>query len=305
MIIVFFGSGDFTFPIVKRIKEEFTLAGVVVTKPKPRGRGLKIRLPEVARWAEEQGIEVFTPDDPNDKEFINTLTKLKPDIFVLSSYGHILKNELLEVPRLGGINIHPSLLPKYRGAAPIQRALMAGEKKTGITVIFMDEKIDHGDIIFQRELSIKEDEDYGSLSSRLSYLAADIIGDVLRAVEAGDYKRVKQNPQEKSYAGKIKKEETMIDWHNSTEKIYNLVRALSPQPGARTVFRNKELKIMAVEPTDRKLSPGICHIENKSIYVGTGDGSVILKKVKPENRRMISGLDFINGFRIKEGEVIG
>ncbi|MCK4755714.1 methionyl-tRNA formyltransferase [candidate division WOR-3 bacterium] len=305
MRIIFFGSGQFTLSIVKKIEEEFTLLGVVITKPRPRGRGLKTSLPEMAQWAQSVGIEVFTPDNPNEKTFIEDLSELKPDLFVLSSYSHLLTNELFNVPKHGGINIHPSLLPKYRGAAPIQRAIMAGEKKTGITVIFMDEIIDHGGIIIQKELTIEPDDTYGSLLLKLSFLGTEIIFDVIKSIEAGDYKIMKQNEQQKTYAPKIKKEETIINWQESTEKIFNLIRALSPKPGVRTTFRNKELKIISAARGDKKVDPGVIHIEKRKLYIGTSDGSIILKEVRPENRSVITGLDFINGFRVKEGEVIG
>jgi methionyl-tRNA formyltransferase len=305
MRIIFFGSGQFTLSIVKKIEEEFTLLGVVITKPRPRGRGLKTSLPEMAQWAQNVGIEVFTPDNPNEKTFIEDLSELKPDLFVLSSYSHLLTNELLNVPKHGSINIHPSLLPKYRGAAPIQRAIMAGEKKTGITVIFMDEIIDHGGIIIQKELTIEPDDTYGSLLLKLSFLGTEIIFDVIKSIEAGDYKIMKQNEQQKTYAPKIKKEETIINWQESTEKIFNLIRALSPKPGVRTTFRNKELKIISAARGDKKVDPGVIHIEKRKLYIGTSDGSIILKEVRPENRSVITGLDFINGFRVKEGEVIG
>lgn len=305
MRIIFFGSGQFTLSIVKKIEEEFTLLGVVITKPRPRGRGLKTSLPEMAQWAQSVGIEVFTPDNPNEKTFIEDLSELKPDLFVLSSYSHLLTNELFNVPKHGGINIHPSLLPKYRGAAPIQRAIMAGEKKTGITVIFMDEIIDHGGIIIQKELTIEPDDTYGSLLLKLSSLGTEIIFDVIKSIEAGDYKIMKQNEQQKTYAPKIKKEETIINWQESTEKIFNLIRALSPKPGVRTTFRNKELKIISAARGDKKVDPGVIHIEKRKLYIGTSDGSIILKEVRPENRSVITGLDFINGFRVKEGEVIG
>ena len=305
MRIIFFGSGQFTLSIVKKIEEEFTLLGVVITKPRPRGRGLKTSLPEMAQWAQSVGIEVFTPDNPNEKTFIEDLSELKPDLFVLSSYSHLLTNELFNVPKHGGINIHPSLLPKYRGAAPIQRAIMAGEKKTGITVIFMDEIIDHGGIIIQKELTIEPDDTYGSLLLKLSFLGTEIIFDVIKSIEAGDYKIMKQNEQQKTYAPKIKKEETIINWQESTEKIFNLIRALYPKPGVRTTFRNKELKIISAARGDKKVDPGVIHIEKRKLYIGTSDGSIILKEIRPENRSVITGLDFINGFRVKEGEVIG
>lgn len=304
MKIIFFGSTDFSLPIVKKMSEQYVLLGIVISKPKPKGRGLKIELPEIGKWAMDKNIKIFEPENPNDPSFIKTLSKLQPDLFVLSAYGYILSDELLRVPKFGGINIHPSLLPKYRGATPIQRAIMAGEEVTGVTIFFMDEKIDHGRILMKQELKIKENETYGSLSRRLALLGAEMINEVIKRIETADYRLIEQDESEKTYAGKIKKEEMFINWSDNTKKIHNLIRALNPSPGARTIFRNKELIILETEVGEKKIEPGLFHIEDKKLYVGTGDGSIIIKLLKPENRRAITAQDFINGFRIKTGERI-
>jgi len=296
MKIVFFGSTEFSLPIVQKINEEFSLLGVVVTRPKPKGRGLKVQLSPVGEWARSLRIEIFAPESPNEESFIKILKELNPDLFVLSAYGHILGGELLKVPLFGGINIHPSLLPKYRGPAPIQRALMNGEKKTGITIFFMDEKVDHGKIIMQKEVLIYPDENYGSLSKRLSLIAAQEINGVIKS------NQVEQCESEKSYAPKISKEETVINWSLSTEEVFNLIRALSPTPGARTSFRGQDLIILSASIGEKKIAPGTFHIAGRTLYVGTKDGSLIINEVKPQNRKAISGQDFINGFRIKDGE---
>ncbi|MEO0123612.1 MAG: methionyl-tRNA formyltransferase [candidate division WOR-3 bacterium] len=302
MKIVFFGSTNFSVPIVKKINEYYGLAGVVISKPKPKGRGLTVELPEIGKWAVENNIKLFEPENPNEISFIENLALISPDIIVLSAYGYILSGELLRVPKMGGINIHPSLLPKYRGAAPIQRAIMAGEKKTGVTIFFMDEKIDHGKIILQKEIEIDKNDTYGSLSQRLSLLGAEMVIEALRLIENNEYKVIEQNESEMTYAPKIKKEETIINWRDKSEKIYNLIRALNPAPCARTHFRNSELIILESEIGDKDIEPGVFHIENKKFYVGTGDGSIILKTLKPENRRVMAAIDFINGYRIKSGE---
>ncbi len=305
MKIIFFGSTDFSLPIVQRIAEYFQILGVVIARPKPKGRGLKIELPQVGQWAVSKGITVLDPENPNSPEFIQTLSSLQPDLFVLSAYGHILSGELLAIPKLGGINIHPSLLPKYRGAAPIQRAIMAGEKTTGVTIFFMDEKIDHGKIIAQKELAIYDEDTYGSLSQRLALLATETIIDVLKMIDTSSYRLIEQKESEMTYAKKITKEEMLVNWSDKSEPILNLIRALNPSPGARTYFRGSELIILEAQVGDRMIQPGTIHIEDKKLYVGTGNGSLIIRKLKPENRRVITALDFINGFRIKEGERIG
>jgi len=310
MKVIFLGSTDFSLPILRAIRDKFELSGLVIVKPKPRGRGLKTGLPGPAVWAQEQGIKVFAPETPNDQTFIHELTGLNPDIFVLAAYGYILNGEFLRIPRLGGINIHPSLLPKYRGAAPIQRAILADEKVTGLTVFFMDEKIDHGDIVFKSELPIDEADNYGTLSDKLSAVAAAEIGGILRAIAGGNHPRIPQDDTAKSQAPKIQKEEMVIDWRRPARQIFNLIRALAPNPGARTNFRSRELIITKAAmvgspfPDEIRMTAGTLHVNNKILYAGTGEGSLILQELKPENKNKISGLDFINGFRIKEGEKI-
>jgi len=304
MKIIFFGSTDFSQPILESIHDKFKIAGIVTSKPKPKGRGLKTAQPEIADWADSTGINVYMPDDPNSEAFIETLKALSPDLYLLSAYGHILSKELLSVARLGGINIHPSLLPRYRGAAPIQRAIMAGEEQTGVTLFFMDEKIDHGNMIAQRSLPIEKDDTYGSLAKKLALLGSKMIIDVLHTVEAGDYQLVKQTG-EVSYAPKLKKEELLINWQESALSVCNRIRALSPRPGARTYFRKKELIITLALLGEKNVTPGTIHIDARRIYVGASNGSLVLIEVKPEGRKLMSALDFYNGYRIQEGEVLG
>lgn len=304
MNIVFFGSGAFAMPLAQHIHEEFGLVAVIVTKPKPHGRGRKEIPSKIAVWAQEHGITVWAPHDPNTVEFISTLMELDPDVYVLASYGHILGNDLLRIPRYGGINVHPSLLPRHRGAAPIQRAIMEGDIVTGVTVIMMDERIDHGDIIFQQSVAIEPDDTYGTLLERLSRLSTESIGQILHDVERGVCVHTPQNHEQKSYAHKITKEETVIRWDQGADAVRNLIRALSPHPAARTMFRGKELKIIAARKGKRPGDPGTILFESKDIAVGTGDGSLILDVVQPANRALMAGLDFKNGYHIQEGEVL-
>jgi len=302
--ILFFGSGAFALVIAQEIHKQYTLTGVAITKPKPQGRGQKIVPPKIISWAQDNGISVFTPDDPNSQEFVQTLKKLEPDLYVLVSYGHILGSGILAIPHFGGINVHPSLLPRYRGAAPIQRALMAGETETGVSVIFMDEKIDHGNIVFQQKIAIEPDDTYGILLERLCTVSTDHITGIIGDIEHGRCDSTPQDHTKKSFAPKVKKEETVINWEKGTEVVRNLIRALSPRPAARTTFRDNELKILNVHKGSRAGAPGVVCFDAKNIAVGTGDGSLILDSVKPANKRFMTGHDFMNGYRIKEGEVM-
>lgn len=303
MKVVFFGSTDFSRPIAENIHREFTIAGVVTSRPKPKGRGLKASMPPIAIWAQRANIPVHMPEDPNSDTFVDEMNAVAPDAFVLSAYGHILKKGLLDVPRHGGINVHPSLLPRYRGAAPIQRAIMAGEKETGITVFVMDEKIDHGAILAQQSVPIEEDDTYGSLAAKLAALGARMVIDTLRAIASGTCRPIRQSGAV-TYAPKISKAEMRLVWGQAAHVIHDHIRALSPQPGARAVFRGRELTITQAQVTDRKLPPGVLDVENRKLYVGAGEGSLILLEVKPEGRKNIPASDFMNGYRVRKGETL-
>lgn len=304
MKITFIGSTDFSLSILQAVHRAHGVGGVITSKPKPRGRGLKETIPAIVRWCENAGIAVHMPEDPNDGAFINEQAALAPDLYVLAAYGRILRRDLLDVPRLGAINIHPSLLPKYRGATPIQRAIMAGDGETGVTIIFMDEKIDHGEMIVQRSIAIEPNDDYGSLASKLADLGASMLIDILPAVEAGTCPRSKQEG-EVSYAPKLGREEMLIDWTGPAIAIHNRIRALSPLPGARTRFRDKELILLKSELGGKALAPGTLSVEGRQLHVGASDGSIVLGSVKPEGKNVMEAQDFINGYRIRKGEVLG
>ena len=305
MNIVFFGSGSFADPLIKELHRASILKGIVTTAPRPAGRGRKPAEPEILHWARAHTITVYTPEKPNDEEFIEQLRELKPDMFVLASYGHILSRRLLDAARIGGMNVHPSLLPKYRGAAPIQRALMDGATMTGITIIMMDEKIDHGKIVFQQAIDIAANDTYGSLMEKLSGLAAAHLIDTVKSVTDGKYTPIIQDESKKSHAPKIHKQEMIIDWQEDRQKICNLIRALSPRPGAKTTFRGEVLTILAAEPSDLVLPAGSIKIKQYTLFVGAGSGSVVLRKVRPHSRNVMTTRDFINGYHLQEGEAIG
>ncbi|OGC41728.1 methionyl-tRNA formyltransferase [candidate division WOR-3 bacterium RBG_13_43_14] len=244
------------------------------------------------------------PENPNDSDFIKNIDSLKPDLFILASYGYILKKDFLSIAPMGGINVHPSLLPKYRGAAPIQRCLMNGDEKTGLTIFFMDEKIDHGEIFFQEEIVIDENDNYGSLSACLTEKARSVIESVLESVINKTCLRRNQEENNKSLAPKIKKEELYIDWQQPARVIHNLVRALAPKPGARTYFRDQEIKILRTSINMQNARPGEIIKINKCMAIGTGRGVLIIERLKPSNRMEMSGWDFINGIRLQQGEVL-
>lgn len=305
MKIVFFGSGSFANPLITVLNRASMLTGIVISKPKPAGRGRKSTEPDMLQWAQEHGIKVFAPEQPNEQHFIDQLRELQPDMLVLASYGHILSRSLLDVAASGGLNVHPSLLPRYRGAAPIQRALMDGASRTGVTIIMMDEKIDHGKIVFQKATDIAADDTYGSLMDKLSKLAAAHLIETVENVRTGNFTPIIQAESQKSHAPKVRKEEMIIDWRSDAREICNTIRALSPRPGAKTIFRGETLTILGADPSEVVVKPGCLHTEQHTLYVGAGGGSVVLRQVRPHSRSVMTARDFINGFRLQEGEKIG
>jgi methionyl-tRNA formyltransferase len=303
MQVVFFGSSDFGLPALRLLADHGNLVGVVTTKEKPKGRGLALQPGPIRLCAQELNWPVSEPDNPNAPEFLSQFRALKPDLIVLAAYRFILAPELLAIPSKGCLNLHPSLLPRYRGAAPIQRALMAGESQTGVTVFLMNEKLDQGDVLMQRSLSIAPNETCGELSDRLAELSAEMLRLALPMAATGRYSAIPQDSSLASYAHKIIKEERLINWDWPARQVHNLIRALSPIPAAYTFFRGKRLEILGSECADQRAgAPEELQTEGHQLFCGTGSGCVLLTRVKPEGGRLITALDLLNGYRIKTGE---
>jgi methionyl-tRNA formyltransferase len=303
MRIAFFGTSDFGLPALRALNAGPGVQVAVTTRERPKGRGLSLQPSPVKSAALELRIEVLEPDNPNQPEFIAQLVARQPDLVVLAAYRFILTPEILAIPKLGCVNLHPSLLPRYRGAAPIQRAIMNGETQTGVSVFLMNEKIDQGNVIFQRPLTIGDNEKYGELSARLADLSADALLTVLPQVERGNFTALTQDPGLASYAHKIQKDERLIHWNLIARQVHNLIRALSPAPAAYTWFRGRRLEILGSECLDDVPGePGRLQAAGKRLLVGTAGGSLLLTSVKPEGGRVISGADLINGRRIETGE---
>lgn len=307
MRLVFFGTSDFGIPGLKALREAgHQVLAAVTTREKPKGRGRKLAPSPIKTAAQELAIPVLEPDSPNVPEFVAQLTELKPEFIVLAAYRFILKPEVLAVPAKGCLNIHPSLLPRYRGAAPIQRAIIAGEPETGVSIFLMNEKIDQGDVVLQTAANIGENETYGELSKRLAELGAKLVVEALRHVGQDDLRRIPQDLSLASYAPKIGKEERLIDWHKPARQVHNLIRGLSPEPGAFTLFRGKRLEVLRSEVLpERNALPGELVVDDGALRAGAETGSVLLVLVKPEGSKAMSGIDLINGHRIKSGERLG
>lgn len=309
MKIVFCGTPQFAVPTLERlIKEKFEIALVVTNPDEPSGRGHETKPPPVKETALKAGLSIFQPARFKGPETETRITFLKPDVVVVVAFGHIIPPWMIALPPLGCINLHASLLPRYRGAAPIAWSIIRGERTTGNTTMKIDADLDTGDILLQRETGIAADDTAATLGAKLSVLGAELMIETLRGLEAG---RIQPRPQDHSLATLapiLKKEDGIIDWTMRPEDIERRVRGLQPWPLAHTVFRKRGLAIWAARPADSPsaLQPGELAMKNRKLIAGCDEGRAIeLVEVQSEGRKRISGLDFANGARLQAGECLG
>ena len=308
MKIVFMGTPDFARDSLKALVEAGHEIALVVTSPdKPKGRGMKMISSDVQKYALENGIEVVQPlKVKKNEEFIGKIRDIKPDVICVVAYGKIIPKEILEIPSLGCINVHGSLLPKYRGAAPIQWAVLNGDKKTGITTMFMDEGMDTGDIILTEEIIIGDDETTGELWDRLSIIGANLLVKTLERLESGDYNRIKQS-EDFTLAPMIDKKMAKIDWNNqNSREIKNLVRGLNPSMGAYSLLNNKKIKFWKIEvindTTNNEPGEIIKADEKEGLIIATVDGAISVIEIQGENSRRMDIKDYLRGNHIDVGE---
>lgn len=302
--IVFFGTPDFAMNSLKAIHESpHELVGVVTVADKPAGRGQKLAESPVKRYAAEQGLRIFQPEKLRNPEFLIQMQSLQADVFVVVAF-RMMPDVLFEIPRLGTFNLHASLLPDYRGAAPINFAIINGEKKTGVTTFFINEKIDEGNILLQDELSIFPEEDAGSLHDRLMELGSRLVVKTLNGLAEGSIKEQPQlEVQEPKNAFKIFKEDTRINWNQPSEKVHNFIRGMSPYPCAFTVIsvdgHEKTLKIFSgkTELQEHKKRPGTLEIGKSVLRFYTQDGFYTPEEVQLEGKKRMPVKDFLNGFQ--------
>ncbi len=305
--IVFMGTPDFAKESLEKIYNEGHNIMAVVTNPdRPKGRGMKMIASPVKEFAIEKNIPVLQPN--KIREIENELKDLNPDLFCVVAYGKILPKDILDIPKLGSINVHGSLLPKYRGAAPIQWAVINGDKTTGITTMYMDEGMDTGDMILKQEVEIGENETTGELWSRLSTIGADLLAQTVEKIEVGNAPREKQQG-EATMAPMLSKEMSKIDWNNGIAEIKNLVRGLDPIMGTYGMLDGKKIKIWKVEKDDIEDNcytsecGEIVKVDSKKgVYVKAKDGLIILLEVQPENSKRMAIQDYLRGNQIQVGQ---
>ncbi len=317
MRVVFMGTPEIAAGVLKALLgSRHEVVGVVTQPDRPNSRGNEIIFSEVKKVALEHSIPVLQPLKASEETFVESIKQLNPDIIVVAAYGQILRENLLELPKYRCINVHASLLPKYRGASPIQWAVINGEKETGITIMYMEKGLDTGDMILARKLELAPDETAGSLHDRLMELAGPTLLEAMDMIENGTARPVPQNNDEATYVGMFKKEMGELDFNTSTVKLERLIRGLIPWPGAFTYINGKMLKIWRTTVVEESVSgsctgnsehiPGRLFTDNYGgLFVETADGCLELDEVQLEGKRRMLAADFLRGFKIEEGTVCG
>lgn len=321
MKIVFMGTPDFARDSLEAIyNAKYEIPAVVTVPDKPKGRGMKLIPCEVKEYAIEKGIKVYQPEKLREnKEIVDILKNINPDVICVVAYGKIIPKEILEIPKYGCINVHPSLLPKYRGSAPIQWAILNGDKETGVTTMYLDEGMDSGDIILQTKTIIGKDETSGELWNRLSKIGADLLIKTLEKIENKTAPRIKQ-PKEFTLAPMLEKSQAKIDWENKTaEEIKNLVRGLNPIMGAYSVLNEKKIKFWKVDKLSidefinkypefkeyeyrfLEIDPGtVLYIDKKeAIYIMAKEGIIKVLEIQGENSKRMLVPEFLRGNKIE------
>lgn len=307
--VVFFGTSAFAETVLEHLIDHDVVPRLVVSQPdRPRGRGQAVSPSPVKRLALEHDLEVATPTRLRDEAFAERLKSLEPDVIVTAAYGRIIPEPVLAVPKLAAVNVHASLLPRWRGAAPIQRALMAGDDITGVSIMHMAPELDAGDVILQKELPIEAGDDFGSLHDKLARLGAEALLEALRLLAKGEAPRTPQDPERVTWAPPIRPEEEWIDWSRPAVEVRNHIRALTPWPGARCRYGEATWKIGRTElATAGETGPGqpgeiVAVRPDRGFAVACGEGALWVTELQPAGRRRMRAADFLNGHRLATGE---
>ncbi len=311
MKIIYMGTPDFAVaPLEAILKAGHEVTAVVTQPDRQKGRGREVQYSPVKECALSYGIPVLQPLKIKEKDAVEELRKYSADIFVVAAFGQLLSEEILNMPRLGCINIHASLLPAYRGAAPIQWCVINGEEKTGVTIMQMAKGMDTGDILLQKEVVLDEKETGGSLFDRLMETGAELIVEVLPKIEAGELTPVVQKEELATYAGKITKDMGNIDFAKSAVTIERLIRGLNPWPSAFTHYKGKILKIWEADVVSECANaenpvPGtVIAMDKESFTLATGEGALRIRSLQPEGKKRMSCAEFMRGYEVKVGEAL-
>lgn len=309
MRILFMGTPEFAVPSLDILNRNHEIIGVFTKVDKPNMRGKKIKYSPVKEYALEHNIPVYQPNSVKTEETLNLVRELNPDLIAVVAYGKILPLELIEIPKYGVINVHSSLLPKHRGAAPINAALIEGNREAGVTIMYIAEELDAGDIILTSKTEITEEDNFLALHDRLKDLGAKALEEAVTLIGEERAPRVPQRHEEATFVKPFKKEDCLIDWNQGEEEIFNKVRGMDPFPGAFTHIEDKILKIYRVEKNGKTYDEGINGqivdlVKGKGFIIKVNGGSLLLSEAKPENKKVLKGSDIINGGHLKIGDIL-
>jgi len=310
--VIFVGNDPWSVPTLEALSAsgDLDVELVITNPPRPAGRGSRLTPTAVADAARRLGIEPVETEGVRTGEGFEAVERIDPDAVVVVAYGHLVPPEVLDVPRLGTLNLHFSLLPRWRGAAPVQRAILEGDERTGVSVMLLDEGLDTGPVLARREEQIRPDDESGSLGERLAALGADLMVSTLRALGEGTVAPAPQDHAAATYAPKLEPRERTIDWRHPADSIGRRVRAFAPAPGAATTFRGRPLKVLraAVRDLDGEGVPPAGEVQvdvDGSPFVVAGSGAVTVLEVAPAGRARMSGGDWARGARLERGERLG
>lgn len=304
------GTPDFALPTLKALIDHGHRVSAVVTQPdRPKGRGKKLAPPPVKVLALEHGIEVLQPEKASEESFCDIIREKAPDLIIVVAFGQILRKILLDIPGWGVINIHGSLLPDYRGAAPIQRTILNGDTMAGLTVMRMDEGMDTGPILFRKEVPVLPDETAGQLHDRLALISGDLIIEALDHMATNPVVETPQDDALATYAAKIEKQMGLIDWNLSAEKVSALIRGMDPRPGAYTLLEGKNVKLFSSHVLEGEATDGVPgrvrRPKDGGLIVETGQGALEIREIQFPGKRKLPAVDFLRGFSLPEGTILG
>ena len=305
MRILFMGTPEFAIPSLRILLDHsYDVAGVVTAPDKPRGRGQQVSCPPIKEFALHHHLPILQPDTLKDSKFVSDVQQLTPDLIVVVAF-RVLPREVYTIPKLGSFNLHASLLPKYRGAAPINWAIMNGEKESGVTTFFLQEKVDTGSVLLQARVKIGADETAGELHDTLSEVGAEIVLQSVRLIELGKAQPTTQNDSLACPAPKIFNNDCRIDWKKSSEQVHNFIRGLSPHPASWTTHNGKTIKMYRskIAHTQSNAIGIVLQRTNDTLLVGTGNGAVSILEIQQEGKRRLGIEEFLRGYAIESGQL--
>ncbi|HKY97304.1 MAG TPA: methionyl-tRNA formyltransferase [Gemmatimonadaceae bacterium] len=310
MRVLFWGTPEFAAaPLRALLGEGFEVVGVVTQPDKPVGRTRALTPPPVKEIALEEKIPCFQPATPKDQEFLETISAIQPDISIVVAYGHILPKRVIDLPRLGTLNIHASLLPLLRGAAPIQAAIRQGFRETGVTIMRMVQALDAGPIVLTAAVPILDDETYGELQNRLAEVGALTLVEALTLIDVGGVREVPQDDSLATYAGKVTRDDARVDWNLSSDEVSRIIRAYDPKPGAFTTLNGLDVKLFGARNVDDQSvagsNPGSVISSSDGIIVACGEGSIWIRDVQPSGKRRMRSIEWMRGRGIEIGDQLG